>query len=125
LPTIAASATILISPENFAAGSVILRGPTGDRISPGRHRTEGGRVLYAIGRIEAASTWHPAHGSPLQENWREFVLRELIRNAEDIDADAIIRFDYQNDGVIRIDETGMKLKRVVATGIAVKLSCAA
>ena len=25
---------------------------------------EGGRVLYAIGRIEAASTWHPAHGSP-------------------------------------------------------------
>ena len=40
---------------------------------------EGGRVLYAIGRIEAASTWHPAHGSPLQENWRELVLRELIR----------------------------------------------
>ena len=25
---------------------------------------EGGRVLYTIGRIEAASTWHPAHGSP-------------------------------------------------------------
>jgi hypothetical protein len=86
---------------------------------------EGGRVLYAIGRIEAASTWHPAHGSPLQENWRELVLRELIRNAEDIDADAIVRVDYQNDGVIRIDETGVKLKRVVATGIAVKLSCAA
>jgi hypothetical protein len=35
-----------------------------------------------------------------------------------------VRVDYQNDGVIRIDETGMKLKRVVATGIAVKLSCA-
>jgi hypothetical protein len=80
---------------------------------------EGGRVLYAIGRIEAASSWHPAHGSPLQENWRELVLRKLIRNAEDIDADAIIQVDYQNDGVIRIDETGVKLKRVVATGIAV------
>jgi hypothetical protein len=25
---------------------------------------EGGRVLYTIGRIEAASTWHPALGSP-------------------------------------------------------------
>ena len=36
-----------------------------------------------------------------------------------------IRVDYQNDGVIRIDETGVNLKRVVATGIAVKLSCAA
>jgi hypothetical protein len=86
---------------------------------------EGGHVLNAIGRIEAASTWHPAHGCPVQENWRELVLCKLIRNAEDIDADAIIRVDYQNDGVIRIDETGVKLKRVVATGIAVKLSCAA
>ena len=85
----------------------------------------GGRVLYTIGRIEAASTWHPAHRSPLHENWRELVLRELIHRAEDIDADAIIRVDYQNDGVIRIDETGVNLKRVVATGIAVKLSCAA
>ena len=68
---------------------------------------EGGRVLYTIGRIEAASAWHPAHGSPLQENWRELVVRELMRKAEDIDADAIIRVDYQNDGVIRIDETGV------------------
>ena len=85
---------------------------------------KGGRVLYTIGRIEAASPWHPAHGSPLQENWRELVLRELIRKAEDIDADAIIRVDYQNDGVM-INETGVKLKCVVATGIAVKLSCAA
>jgi Putative heavy-metal-binding len=86
---------------------------------------EGGRVLYTIGRIEAASTWHPARGSPLQENWRELILRELIRKAEDIDADAIIRVDYQKDRVIRIDETGVKLKRVVATGVAVKLSRAA
>jgi hypothetical protein len=46
---------------------------------------EGGRVLYTIGRIEAASAWHPAHGYPLQENWRELVLRELMRKAEDID----------------------------------------
>jgi len=78
-----------------------------------------------IGRIEAASTWHPAHGSPLQENWRELVLRELICNAEDIGAGAIIRVDRQNNGVIGIDETGVKLKRLVATGIAVKLSRAA
>ena len=47
-----------------------------------------------------------------------------MRKAEDIDADAIIRVDYQNDGVM-INETGVKLKCVVATGIAVKLSCAA
>src|SRR5215472_15919281 len=86
---------------------------------------EGGLVLYTIGRIEAASAWHPENGAPCQDNWEELVLRELIRKAEDIDADAIIRVDYQTRPPIRTDEIGMKLKRVVATGIAVKLSCAA
>jgi hypothetical protein len=86
---------------------------------------EGGRVLYNIGKIEAASAWHPENSEPLQPNWRQLILRELIRTAEDIEADAIIGVDYQNGGTIRIDETGVKLKRVVATGIAVKLSCAA
>ena len=86
---------------------------------------EGGRVLYNIGKIEAASAWHPENSEPLQPNWRQLIVRELIRTAEDIEADAIIGVDYQNGGTIRIDETGVKLKRVVATGIAVKLSCAA
>jgi hypothetical protein len=86
---------------------------------------EGGRVLYNIGKIEAASAWHPENSEPLQDNWREIILRELIRMAEDIDADAIIRVDYQNGGAVRIDETGVKLKRVIATGMAVKVSCAA
>ena len=86
---------------------------------------EVGRVLYTIGRIEATSAWYPENGAPLQDNWRELILRELIRNAEDIDADAIIRVDYQTGPAIRIDEIGVKLKRIVATGIAVKLSCAA
>ena len=86
---------------------------------------EGGRVLYNIGKIEAASAWHPENSEPLQHDWRELILRELIRTAEDIDADASIGVDYQNGGTMRIDETGGKLKRVVATGIAVKLACAA
>jgi hypothetical protein len=86
---------------------------------------EGGRVLYNIGKIEAASAWHPENSEPLQHNWRQLILRELIRRAEDIDADAIIGVDYQSGGILRIEETGVKLKRVVATGIAVKVSCAA
>jgi hypothetical protein len=86
---------------------------------------EGARVLYNIGKIEAASSWHPVDSEPLQHNWREIILRELIRAAEDIDADAVIRVDYQNGGAMRIDESGVKLKRVVATGMAVKVSCAA
>ena len=86
---------------------------------------EGGRVLYTIGKIEAASAWHAANGAPLQDNWRELALSELIRRAEDIDADAIIGLDYQTDGIVAVEETGVQLKRILATGIAVKLSCAA
>jgi hypothetical protein len=85
---------------------------------------EGGRVLYKIGKIRAASAWHAANGSFRQDDWRELALRELIRRAEDIDADAIIGVDYETDGV-PIEETGVRLNRVLATGVAVKLSCLA
>jgi hypothetical protein len=44
---------------------------------------------------------------------------------EDVDADAIIALDYETGDVIRDTETGLELKRVATTGIAVKLSCAA
>ena len=83
---------------------------------------EGSSVLYAIGEIQAASAWHPENTTPLQHDWHERMLRELIRKAEDIDADAIIGVDYRNDTSIRIEETGVNLKRVVASGIAVKLA---
>ncbi len=49
------------------------------------------RILHNIGKIEAASVWHPENSEPLQPNWRELILRELIRTAEDIGAEAIIR----------------------------------
>jgi len=86
---------------------------------------EGNRVLYAIGEIQAASPWHPENATPLHHDWQERILRDLIRKAEDIDADAIIGLGYRTDAPVRNDETGVNLKRVVATGTAVKLSCAA
>jgi hypothetical protein len=86
---------------------------------------EGSRILYSIGKIEAASAWHPENSGPHQQNWRELILSDLIRKAEDVDADAIINLDYQNEPAIEIDETGVKLKRIIATGMAVKLSHAA
>jgi Putative heavy-metal-binding len=86
---------------------------------------EGGRVLYTIGKIKAASAWHAVNGSPSQANWRELVVTELIRKAEDIDADAIIGLDYETDSIVPIEGTGLQLKRILATGVAVKLSCAA
>ena len=86
---------------------------------------EGCRVLCTIGKIKAASAWHAANGAPPQANWLELAVSELIRKAEDIDADAIIGFDYETDGIVSVEGTGVQLKRILATGVAVKLSCAA
>jgi hypothetical protein len=86
---------------------------------------EGSSILYAIGEIQAASAWHPENTVPIQKDWQEQILRELIRKAEDIDADAIIGLGYRNDAPVRNEETGVNLNRVVATGMAVKLACAA
>ncbi len=86
---------------------------------------EGARVLYPIGKIKAASAWHASGHQPISDNWRERVLEDLIRRAEDVDADAIIAVDYVVDAVARQDETGVALERICATGIAVRLANAA
>jgi uncharacterized protein YbjQ (UPF0145 family) len=79
---------------------------------------EGGRVLSAIGKIEAASTWHAAQTQG--HDWRADALRALVRRAEDFDADAIVGLEYEVDGVVPT-EFGVALERVRAKGIAVKL----
>ncbi len=86
---------------------------------------EGARVLYPIGKIRAASSWHASGQAPVSDNWRERVLQDLIRRAEDVDADAIIAVDYVIDAVTRQDESGVELERICATGIAVRLANAA
>lgn len=86
---------------------------------------EGARVLYRVGKIKAASAWHASGHTPASNNWRERVLQDLIRRAEDVDADAIIGVDYEIDAVTRRDESGIELERVCATGIAVRLANAA
>ena len=86
---------------------------------------EGARVLYSIGKIQAASAWRAAGQAPVSNNWRERVLQDLIRRAEDIDADAIIELDYKVEPVEARGECGVKLERVCATGIAVRIANAA
>ena len=90
-----------------------------------RDAIDGARVLYPLGKIKAASAWHAAGHSPVSNNWRERVLQDLIRRAEDIDADAIIEIGYEIEPVEGRDERGIELERVCATGIAVKLANAA
>lgn len=86
---------------------------------------EGSRIVYAIGMVKAASAWRAANGAPHRDNWRELALSELIRKAEEIDADAIVDCDYEIEGITPVEEIGLQLTRIVATGVAVKLACAA
>jgi len=81
---------------------------------------EGGRVLYPIGKISAVTAWSGLPASV--HHARAAALRELIRAAEDADADAVIEVDYHVDGVASCDLPGVGLQRVSAVGIAVKLA---
>ncbi|ACK50520.1 heavy metal-binding domain-containing protein [Methylocella silvestris] len=81
-----------------------------------------GRILYPIGKISAASAWHAGPVDASQGDWRAVALQELIRRAEDVDADAIIDVNYVTDGIAPADESGVSLRRVLATGTAVRLA---
>ncbi len=84
---------------------------------------EGGKVLYSIGTIKAASAWHAQGSAPHQSDWQERVMADLIRKAEDLYADAIIGVNYQIDGIACMDDGfGVKRQRILATAVAVKLS---
>jgi uncharacterized protein YbjQ (UPF0145 family) len=84
---------------------------------------EGGRILYSIGTIKAASAWHAQGSAPHESNWQASVIADLIRKAEDLYADAIIEVNYQVDDIACMDGGfGVKRLRILATAVAVKLS---
>lgn len=80
----------------------------------------GSRIL-PIGKISAASAWHAEPAAAAADEWREAALQALIRRAEDVDADAIIDVDYETDGVVPVEDSGVRLRRVRAVGTAVRL----
>ena len=81
-----------------------------------------GRILYPIGRVSAASSWHAAGAPCAAGDWKKAALEALIREAKEHDADAIIDVDYTEDGAVMTDLTSLNRTRVTATGIAVKLA---
>ena len=86
---------------------------------------DGGRIARPIGKIMAASAWHAAPFDAQHDDWRELALKQLIQRADDVDADAIIDVKYETDRISPVEQTGVPLRRVLATGIAVKLAVAA
>ena len=85
---------------------------------------EGGRRHHAIGRIKSSSSWRAAN-APAPEADRLAALQALIRKAAEFDADAIVSLDFEVDGVDSVDLGGAPLRRVAATGIAVRYDEAA
>jgi hypothetical protein len=81
-----------------------------------------GRILYPIGRVSAAGSWHAAGAPCAAGDWKKAALDALIREAKEHDADAIIGVDYAEDGALMTDLTSLDLKRITASGIAVKLA---
>jgi uncharacterized protein YbjQ (UPF0145 family) len=79
-----------------------------------------GRGHYSIGRIRAATEWRGANAGGQADRFT--AVRELIREAQEYGADAIIGLEFHIDDVKRADVEGPALERVAVTGIAVKFA---
>jgi len=89
------------------------------------NEVESGRVLYPLGRVQASASWHGTALAGDGEDYRSAALQALIEKAREFDADAIISVDYGFDEVKHGELCAVELRRVSATGIAVKLAKAA
>jgi hypothetical protein len=82
------------------------------------------RAQYTIGRVTARAPWRGA--DPEAELLdREIALRGLVREAEEYGAHGIVEVAYAVEECAAGECDGVKLRRVVATGRAVRLSLAA
>jgi len=78
-----------------------------------------GRAHSTIGRVKAVGRWRAAH-EPNLATERQAALSALMREAEDYGADALVNVRFEID-----DIDAVPLRRVVATGSAVRFALAA
>ncbi|MBX9739617.1 MAG: YbjQ family protein [Beijerinckiaceae bacterium] len=85
-------------------------------------KIDGAPHYTPIAEVRASTGWHAASRDRVREGqWKEAALEQLIRHAEDMNADAIVGVDYHIDGTTDVEDTGVELQRIAATGVAVKL----
>jgi uncharacterized protein YbjQ (UPF0145 family) len=82
---------------------------------------EGGRAYHAIGRIKASSGWRAADAHGLETD-RLKALRALVSEAREFDADAVIDLSLEVEAIGQPDYWGATLRRIAATGIAVRFT---
>ena len=82
------------------------------------------RAQISIGRVKATTGWRAATGLVADFD-REVALRALVREAEEYGADALVDVSFEIEEVRGPDIDGVPLRRVTATGTAVRLALAA
>jgi uncharacterized protein YbjQ (UPF0145 family) len=79
------------------------------------------RAAFPLGRVSAHSAWRPEPN----EMDREIAMRALVREAEEYGADGVVEVAFETEECPGVECECVKLRRVVATGRAVKLALAA
>ena len=85
---------------------------------------EDGRAKTVIGQVRATSRWRAAQVTG-SEAERKAVIEALMREAAEYGADAVIDVRFEIDDVKGHDVDGVVLRRVTATGLAVRFARAA
>jgi uncharacterized protein YbjQ (UPF0145 family) len=85
---------------------------------------EGDRVNVSLGQVRAATGWR-AGEKAVGDGDREIALRALIREAEEYGADALVGVEFAVEEVKGADIEGVPLRRLTATGEAVRFKIAA
>jgi uncharacterized protein YbjQ (UPF0145 family) len=84
----------------------------------------GGRAHFAIGQVKATTGWRAAE-DVVSEQDREIATRALSREAEEYGADALVDVSFSVEECRDCEIQGVKLRRVTATGTAVRFAMAA
>ncbi len=85
---------------------------------------EGDRAQVSLGQVTAATAWRGAD-TAVGDYDREIALRALIREAEEYGADALVAVAFTVEELKGADIGGVPLRRLTATGEAVRFKLAA
>jgi uncharacterized protein YbjQ (UPF0145 family) len=85
---------------------------------------EDGRAKTVIGPVKATSRWRAGEGMGSDAE-RHAAIEALMREAAEYGADAVVDVHFEIDAVKGHDIDGVALRRVTATGLAVRFARAA
>jgi uncharacterized protein YbjQ (UPF0145 family) len=83
-----------------------------------------GRAKSVIGPVKATSRWRAADGMGSDAE-RKAAVEALMREAAEYGADAVVDVRFEIDDVTGTDIDGVVLRRVIASGLAVRFAQAA